>query len=60
MEELRTRVLRCKKDLGISFRGICESCSIPQDSFDMFARGRRELPEDYVYVLNKYLRNFGY
>ena len=59
-EQLRQRVMKCKEEVGISFRGMCNACSIPVETFYNFTSGYRNLPERYIGVLDIYLQKFGF
>ncbi len=60
MEELLERIKKCKKQLGISYKAISLKCNIPYTTFYSFTGGVRKLPEQYIGVLDQYLKNLGF
>ena len=60
MEELLERVKKCKKQMGVSYKIMCNKCDIPYTTFYAFTGGVRKLPEQYIKKLQGYLEKLGY
>lgn len=59
-EKLLGRVQLLKKELGVSYKFICKKCEIPISTFYNFTGRVRNLPEQYVEILDEYLKGLGY
>lgn len=46
--------------MGISYKTMCSKCEIPYPTFYSFTGGVRKLPDQYVEILDKYLKKLGY
>ena len=60
MSDLLDRVKKCKEQMGISYKKMCNKCNIPYTTFYSFTGGVRKLPEQYVESLDNFLKNLGY
>lgn len=60
MSDLLDRVKKCKEQMGISYKNMCNKCNIPYTTFYSFTGGVRKLPEQYVQFLDTFLKNLGY
>lgn len=60
MEELLNRVKKCKEQVGISYKTMCNKCDIPYTTFYSFTGGVRKLPDQYINILDQYLKNLGF
>lgn len=58
--ELLERVKKCKEQIGISYKIMSTKCQIPYTTFYAFTGGVRKLPEQYIKILDQYLKNLGF
>lgn len=60
MDELLERVKKCKEQLGISYKTMSTKCEIPYTTFYSFTGGVRKLPEQYINILDQYLKKLNF